>query len=240
MDASYDPGELILKRNPARKTLMGKQEPATVTLREDDFYALAAVHEAALGARQAAQSIREAEQRIAKNAKEMNRNRIDSHEVSVDQRVQDAERRMSEIEEWANNEIRKAKALEQHARSQLREVEQDRDDIRNELTELQEISAFFPEEWREMEQKTERARKMEKMYYAAKQGERHPDVFYNRWSDSYQFDVDSDGKTMDLKHFLIEYKRECNKQDIAHDGEMYERAEQMEKQDRYQDHERER
>lgn len=80
-----------------------------------------------------------------------------------------------------------------------------------------------------MEQKTERARKMEKMYYAAKQRKVHPNVSYNRWNDSCQFDIDGNRKTMNLKQLLIEDKHECEKQGIAHDKEMYDRAEQMEK-----------
>lgn len=237
-DVSYDPEELILKRTPAKKPLIGKPEPATVTLRENDFYALADVHKKALGAQQAVHYMQEAEQQMEHAAAEINRNRIDAHEVSVDQRVEEAEKRISQISERANEAVRRAKSTEQYLRRELQETEQDRDHVRSELTKLQDIIAFFPDQWEKMELKTQRARKMEQMYYAAKQGEDYPGVSYNCWNGCHGFDVDNDGKMMDLRRFLIEYKHECDKQHIAHDGEMYERAEQMEKQHRYQEYER--
>lgn len=240
INEAYNPENLIVKRSPVRKTLMGRLEPATVTLREDDFYELAAVHEAAQGAYQAAQSMEESEQRMVKIAKEMNRNRIDSHEISVDQRVQDAEKRMSELAERANKEVRRAKALEQNTRRQLQEVEQDRDHLRDELAKVRNVMAFFPEEWERMEHKTERARKLEELYYAYRNGEDHPDLSRNPWNNSCCFDIDHNGRRMDLRQLLIEYKNECDKQDIPHDKEIYERAEQIEEKYSYQNYEWER
>lgn len=125
-------------------------------------------------------------------------------------------------------------------RNQLQEMKQDRDDIRNTLKEVLKITEFFPEQWEDMKQKTQRARRMEEMYDAARQGEDYPGVSYNCWNGIHGFDVDGDGKTMDLKQFLIEYKHECDKQDIAADSEIYEQAEQIEKQHKQQDYEWER
>ena len=160
--------------------------------------------------------------------------------LSVDQRVEEAEKRISQISERANEAVRKAKSTEQYLRRELQETEQDRDHVRSELTKLQDIIAFFPDQWEKMERKTQRARRMEQMYYVARQGENHPGVSYNCWNGSHGFDVDGDGRTMDLRRFLIEYKHECDKQSIAHDEEMYERAEQMKKQYGHQDYECER
>lgn len=231
---TYHPEDIVIKRTAAKKTLLGKQEPAIVTIREDDFTALSDVREIAQRALAAAEYIKLSEECMENHAKKIHRNRIDSLEVSVDERVKKAEHSRDRAMEQAKT----YKSSEQKARSQLQQMREENDSLREELREINDVLAFFPDEWETIKQKTARARRLEELYYAAKNQTVHTDVTYNQWTDSYCFDIDHNGQYADLIQLLAEYKNECVTQGIAHDEEMFDRAEQMEKQHRYQEYER--
>ncbi|MDO5785000.1 MAG: plasmid recombination protein [Eubacteriales bacterium] len=233
---TYEPRDLVIKRTPAKRTLLGKEEPATVTIREEHFNALANIHEIAQRALAAAEYIRLSEECMKDHAKMIHCNRIDAHEVSVDERVKQAEH----LRDQAVEQIAAYKQREQQNRNHLQQIQEENHSLKNELQEFHDVLDFFPTNWENMKQRTARARKLEKLYYAYKDGLTHSDISYNQWTGSYRFDIDHDGKYADLRQLLIEYKQECDEQNIAHDGEMYERAKQMEKQHRQQEHEWER
>lgn len=212
----------ILSETVEKRRLTGRIDPATVTISKADYDKLISL----VDARETVNVWQQSVMQLNRISEDMNRSaytlkqsHLNAHETAVDVRVQAADRRVEQLERARDQSV----MAQQRAERERDAVVSERDKLQDENTLYREVLDFYPEEWEGMQNATERLRKIESMYYAAKNGESHPDVTYNQWTGGYSFDLD--GHSYDRRHLLQEYVRECKAQHLPHDEELWAEAE---------------
>lgn len=125
----------ILADKPAKRSFGGRETPATVTIKREDFERLQGQANVNVRIYQAAKSIGPAVADMQDAAAVVRQNAIDAHETAVDNRVRSAERE------------RDALAIEMDA------IAAERDELRNRLDKIQRVIDHSPATWDGMERR---------------------------------------------------------------------------------------
>lgn len=201
----------ILAEKDAKRSVWGKETPATVTISRGDLERLQKQAEANEQTRRAAVSMMESLQEMKQAALDANENRIDK-QAAADAAAMSEEGRRADGLERELSRTRKALSQEKQNTASLSEQ---LTASRATQQEMQEVLAFFPDRWDEMKRKTERARQMEKAYEQR---------YSTSWGKAY---VPFKGQDVDIRSFLREYLNECERQGIPHLTEMAEHFENL-------------
>lgn len=219
----------VLAESPAKTSIFGKT-PATVTVRKSDFEQLEDLRRVAYRAEQAAARMEQARNETMQQAKIVRQNKIDSYEVAVDQRVQDAEER-ERIKGWESDRAveeaqraeQQARQAEQTARQAKEQAKQQLRQTQAQLRQMQEIMAFFPKDWKQMQERTAKARELEELYYKAQNGESDSRISES-WGRTY---FKLDGQEVGYRGLLDAYRETCSENHIAHDTGMWEHLDKL-------------
>lgn len=192
----------ILDRARERKTILGKVQPARVVIRERDLEQLKAQAQINAGITKAAKGLDVSIREMKEAAREANQNQIDrqaaADRAAQKKAVQDAKReadRERKRAEAAERQLREAQEKIQRLEEQLAmEQENQRDMLR--------ILSYYPDAWKEMKEKTQRIRDMEKLYQV-----RETD---KAWRNSFgRLFVKVKGEEIGIRTFLRTYLEEC-------------------------------
>ncbi len=205
----------ILAEYEAKTPLWGSETPAAVKIPREDLERLqrqATVNERIL---QAAKDITQAYNGMKQAARDANENRIDKQAAAdraaiseQGQRADGLERDLTQTRQALQQEQKTASDLS----AKLEQAKQDGQDTR-------EILAFFPDEWKRMQERTRKARSMEHAY----------EQRYSSWGASY---VPYEGQDVPIRKFLRSYLDECNAQNLPHERGMKEHLDNLLRRDR--------
>ena len=211
----------ILAKKDAKRSLTGREMPATVTIAKADLERLQ--QQAAVNGRtlEAADEIGRAYRGMQAAARDANENRIDK-QAAADRAAISAEGQRADGLEHELERTRQALAQEKQKTSDLTEqLAQEQADGQ----ETRDVLAFFPDEWEAMKKRTERARAMEKLY---SERDNSP-AWRNSWGKLY---VTFEGQEMGIRAFLREYLDECRRQEIPHETVMSDHLDNLLSRDR--------
>lgn len=204
--------EILSETEAKPKSFFSEEKPATVTiLREDYEQIVKKVYRLEQTAELARQSAERMEQQtiIAKEAAAvLKQNKIDSYEVAVDSKVRELNKVLDKSQQELQMALRNAENMKETLALMKRE-----------LRHMNDVKAFFPQEWDQMVERTKLAREIEELYYKA-QDNVSDDRIRLSFGTTY-FEL-SDGREMDFRGLLTAYEETCEANDIPHEGDMIE------------------
>lgn len=206
----------ILAEKDAKRSLTGRETPATVTIPREDLERLQEQATVNNRTREAAYELGRAYNGMKAAAREANENRIDK-QAAADAAAISAEGRRADGLERELERTRQALTQEKQKTASLsKQLAQERADRQ----ETRDVLAFFPEQWDDMKARTKRARTMEKLY---EERDSSP-AWSSSWGKSY---VTFEGQEMGIRSFLQEYLDECKRRGIPHETDMSDHLENL-------------
>lgn len=163
----YDFPEILSETPERPKSLFLEHKPATVTLKKDQYNEMQShirqMEEREyrlMWARDSADRMELAELKYTQAAQILLRNELDSHEVAVNMRVQQAENDKRE----AYKRLRQKTQETENLKEELNSAELILQGYERMFSNYENVLKYFPDEWKKMQNKTERILKLEKQY----------------------------------------------------------------------------